>query len=169
VVISLGVAHLLGGVADLVRNRARVKFSLVHALWIWSAFCVTVGNWGGLWALRPLQSWPGWSILLMVAVAATCYFICYFVTPPTTNAGAVDLREFHKRERANYLSAFVALSILSLAVNPIFGAMSSYMDWVRDSAIALTALAFVLLPLLLAAQWAQLTGAIATALLGLSS
>lgn len=166
VVMSLGIAHLLGGAADLIRHRRRVKFSLVHTLWMWSAFAITVGNWAGLWYLRDMTGWPSWSVLLMIMVAATCYFICRFVTPDVRAEGVIDLEKFHTQERVSYLSGFIALTILALIVNLSFHMVTSYVAAVRDSVISAMALALVLIPLFLKARWAQLTGAIGMALLG---
>lgn len=166
VVMSLGIAHLLSGAAELIRHRGRVKFSLVHALWMWSAFAITVGNWAGLWYLRDMTAWPSWSVLLMIMVAATCYFICCFVTPDTRAEGVIDLGEFHAQERVSYLSAFIALIFLALIVNLSFHMVSSYVAAARDSVLSAVALVLVLLSLFLKARWAQLFGAIGMALLG---
>src|SRR5262245_51527342 len=102
IVVSLALAHLLAGIADLIRNRKRVKFSFVHALWMLSAFSLTIGNWAGLWPFHTLATWPTWSILLMVLVVVGCYFICYFVIPETKGEGPIDLVDFQMRERRSY-------------------------------------------------------------------
>jgi hypothetical protein len=165
VLMSLGIAHLLGGAAELTRNRKRVEFSVVHALWMWSAFAVTVGNWAGLWFLRDMAAWPSWSVLLIITVAATCYFICRFVTPETDAEGVIDLGDFHAQERVSYFAAFIALTILALIVNLSFHVVTSYVAAARDSVLSVIALVLVLISLFVQARWAQLTGAIGTALI----
>src|SRR5262245_59379316 len=109
IVVSLALTHLLTGVAELIRNRSRVKFSAIHALWVLSAFALTVGNWAGLWPLRTLESWPAWSILLTILVVVSVYFICYFVTPDAKDEGPIDLVDFQMRERRSYLLSIIAL------------------------------------------------------------
>ncbi|MBI3438656.1 MAG: hypothetical protein HY054_08425 [Proteobacteria bacterium] len=44
IVTSLALTHLIAGAVSL-RNARSVRFSFVHALWMWSAFATTVGNW----------------------------------------------------------------------------------------------------------------------------
>jgi hypothetical protein len=59
VISALGIGHLLYGAVHMLRRAARVRFSLVHALWMWVAFASTMGNWASDWALRSLDEWPG--------------------------------------------------------------------------------------------------------------
>lgn len=165
IVVSLALTHLLAAVADLIRNRRRVRFSFVHALWMWSAFCVTIGNWAGMWAFRSFPAWPVWSILLMTLVVVACYFICYLVAPETRQEGPIDLPDFHVRERGSYLAAFLALSLLSLGANPIFHTVAGLTAWLRDSVIASIALTFVIAPMVFKEKWLQVVSAIITAAL----
>jgi len=165
IVVSLALAHLLAGVADLIRNSRRVKVSFVHAVWMWATFAVTVGNWAALWPFHQLPSWPAWSVLLMVLVVTSNYLLCYLVTPEIPAEGPIDLVAFHESSRRSYLSAFAALGLISIPGNVIFGVAGQYSDWLRDTLISLPALLFILLPLFLKARWAQILGAIVSAAL----
>ncbi|HVY88194.1 MAG TPA: hypothetical protein VG942_04955 [Hyphomonadaceae bacterium] len=159
IVGSLAITHLVTGVAQLIRHRKRVKFSLLQLLWMLSAFSITVGNWAENWEYRSLAAWPAWSILLNILSGVGNYLICYLVTPEIEGDGPIDLVDFQARERNSYLGAFIGLGLLSLALNPIFGAAADFQGWFRDSLLVFVALFFAILALLVKAKWAQWIGA----------
>jgi len=160
VISGLAIAHLLTGVVGLLRNAKRVRFSLVHALWIWSAFATTIGNWAADWELRSLNDWPAWTLLLLIASKIAQYVFCAFVTPEVPAEGEIDLRAFHERERTGYLSAVVGFCAIALIFNISFGGAFYYAQWLRDSAITIIALAATLTALFIRARWVQLAAAL---------
>src|SRR6185436_17619581 len=93
VISGLALAHMLTGVVGLLRNAKRVKFSLVHALWLWSAFATTIGNWAADWELRTLSYWPAWTLLMIIVSKVAQYTYCVFVTPDVPADGAIDLQD----------------------------------------------------------------------------
>jgi hypothetical protein len=165
IVLALGLTHLLAGFAELIRNAERVRFSAIHALWMWTAFALTIGNWASLWAFRTLASWPAWSVLLLVLVVVTQYVVCALVTPDTRAEGRIDLVAFHEREHRRYLPAFAAIGLLSIIANLIFGGAAQYDQWLRDTLVATPALVAILVPLFIRARWAQIAGAAVSAAL----
>lgn len=165
VISGLALAHMIAGVVALLRNAKRVKFSLIHALWMWSAFATTVGNWAADWELRSMTHWPAWTLLILIASKIAQYAFCAFVTPDVPAAGEIDLRAFHQSERNGYLSAVVAFVVIALVFNLSFSGAFHYAQWLRDSLISLVALALTLLALFVGARWAQLLAAMGFAAL----
>ncbi|MEQ1493439.1 MAG: hypothetical protein ABL932_23125 [Terricaulis sp.] len=43
VISALGLSHLLAGAVHILRRRKHVRFSLTHALWMWSILAMTMG------------------------------------------------------------------------------------------------------------------------------
>lgn len=156
IITSLALTHIVVGMVNLIRNAARVRFSLVHALWVWVGFALTIGNWASNWELRLLPAWPTWAVLLMIATTIAQYVYCAFVTPDTPE-GEIDLATFHESARRGYLSALVLLALLALAFNFTFGGANFYSHWFRDSVVSLVALAATLLGLFVSARWAQVS------------
>ena len=122
VISGLAIGHMLTGVVVLLRNANRVKFSFIHALWMWSAFSTTIANWASDWSLRALNEWPAWTLLLIIASKIAQYIFCAFVTPDMPAEGELDLADFHEREHRKYLWAVVAFCAVALAFNFAFGA-----------------------------------------------
>ncbi len=44
IVSSLGLTHLVAAFIALIRHAERVRWSAVHALWMWAALTLTIGN-----------------------------------------------------------------------------------------------------------------------------
>lgn len=165
IVTSLALTHLLEGFVGLFRNAQRVRFSDVHALWSWSAFTSTVGNWASFWALRSLESWPAWVVLLSVATMILQYVFCAFVTPERPTEGTIDLVAFHQHEHRRYTGAAIALFGLALVLNLALGGAHFYADWWRDSAFSIAGLMLGFLAFFVQARWAQVVSASSLAVL----
>jgi hypothetical protein len=156
IIASLGLTHLVASVVNLIRNGERVRFSPLHALWMWIAFSTTIGNWGSYWALRGQTSWSSALVLLSLAVALGQYAFCALVSPKVESDGLIDLVEFHTRERRRYAFAFLALVVAAFVSNGMFLATGSfYAGWVRDLVVVISEFALVLLSIFVAARPAQ--------------
>lgn len=166
IITSLALTHLLAGFVSVLRNAQRVRFSTLHALWAWSAFTLTIGNWASYWGLRSLTTWPAWAVLLIVTATIVQYVFCSFVTPETSAEREIDLVEFHQREHRRYILAAVVLFAMSLVVNFAFGGARFYADWWRDSVFSIACLAVALLAFFAHARWAQVSSATTLAALG---
>lgn len=156
IVTGLAVTHILTGFVALARNARKVRFSLVHGLWAWSAFATTIGNWAASWESRTLPSWPAWTVLLTLATAIGQYAVCAFVTPEIDESEKIDLAEFHRTKGVFYLWAFFALGIVALAFNVIFGLQHYYSQWLRDTLLTIPLLALLLFAIFVKIPWVQL-------------
>ena len=165
IITSLALTHLLAGFVGLLRGTERVRFSALHALWAWSAFASTIGNWASYWGLRTLTSWPAWTVLLTVATTICQYVFCALVTPETPAEGEIDLLAFHQREHRRYILASVALFGLSMAFALAFGGAKYYAAWRRDSVFSILGVALGLLAFFVRARWAQIVAAVTIAVL----
>jgi hypothetical protein len=159
IITSLALTHLLAGFVTVLRNAERVRFSPVHALWAWTAFTLTIGNWASYWELRSLTSWPAWAVLLIVTLTIVQYVFCSFVTPQTPADGKIDLADFHHREHRRYILAAAVLFAVALVLNVALGGANFYADWWRDSEYSIAGLALSLLAFFVGARWAQILSA----------
>jgi hypothetical protein len=156
IVTSLAVTHTLAGFVALARNANRVRFSLVHALWAWSAFATTIGNWAASWESRTLPSWPAWTVLLTLVNSIGQYVACAFVTPELREGVSIDLVEFHRSKGVFYLAAFFVLGLLAIAFNVTFGLEHYYSQWVRDTLLTLPLLALLVVAIFIRVGWVQM-------------
>jgi hypothetical protein len=159
ILTSLALTHLLGGFVAIIRNAGRVRFSLTHALWAFSAFGTTIGNWASSWSERELHTWPTWMLLVTVATSVGQYVFCAFVTPDVPGEGSIDLVQFHERKRADYLWAYFALGVLAITYNVLFGLQNQYPDWWRDTLLTLPTMALILVGIFARERWVQIGAA----------
>lgn len=154
-ITSLALAHLLNGFVILLRNLERIRFSLLHGLWSWIALAVLIGNWASFWQMREVESWPAWSVLLILAAAIFEYAFCALVTPEMPGEGELDLHEFHARQHHLYMFALIALLITSLLLNIGLGGWQMYEQWWHDSILTILALALSAMAILVKQKWIQ--------------
>lgn len=159
VISALALGHLLAGAVHILRRRDRVRFSLTHALWMWSILAMTMGNWAADWSLRSLTEWPAWTVLWLITSKIAQYVLCVFVTPEFgANDEKIDLVAFHEREGRNYLWAMVAFCFIALLFNIAFSGF--YGSWLRDSVITIVAFAFTVAAIFITARWVQVGAAL---------
>jgi len=162
-ITSLAIAHLLNGFASVMRNAKRVRFSRLHALWSWTAFCIVIGNWASFWEMRSVASWPAWAVLFIVIVCTVQYLFCALLTPEMPQQGELDLREFHARSSRAYLAALIVLLLASLALNLALGGADFYASWWRDSVLTIAVLVLCFVAIASSARWLQAGSALLVA------
>jgi len=167
IIIALAVTHLIVGIVELVRAGDRVKYSFVHALWVFAIFAIVIGNWAGGWNERGVTEWPAWSVLFKITVPILQYAVCAFITPAVPDEGPIDLVAFHQRERRRYLGVFLVFGIVVQAYNIAGGGADLIADWLRDSVLTFSAMGAVLLALFVSARWAQWAAALVSAAVAL--
>jgi hypothetical protein len=124
-VYALATAHLLTTVAELIRERARVRFSWVHAAWMAIGLFEILAWWIGMWDMRALPSWSVPMIAFLFVMATLIYGQVRLTCPNVPTDGEIDLREFHNRNGREYVAAFTLVALLTVGVNILFGEMTS--------------------------------------------
>jgi hypothetical protein len=129
IITSLALTQIIGGVVAIIRHRERGGVSFTHALWIWIAFAVLIGNWGALWGVRADPDWPPLRVLGWLMSMTSLYAFCALVIPDVDRGTALNLKAFHEREGRRYILAhnvFAALAVflvllISAGVSPPWG------------------------------------------------
>ena len=116
IISSLALTRIITGVIAIIRHRERGGFSLTHALWVWIAFAVVVGNWGALWGARVDPDWPAIRILAWLGSMTSLYAFCALVVPEVDSGSSLNLKEFHEREGRRYIIAHNFFALLALAL-----------------------------------------------------
>ncbi len=116
IITSLALTRIITGVVAIVRHSDRAGFSLTHALWVWVAFAVVIGNWGALWDARTEPDWPAIRILAWLGSMTSLYAFCALVVPEVDRGAPLNLQEFHEREGRRYIIAHNAFALLALGL-----------------------------------------------------
>lgn len=119
VITSLALTKIITGVVSIVRHKDRQDFSFTHAIWIWVAFAVVIGNWGSLWNERNTPDWHAFRLFVWLLSMASLYAFCALVIPDFEQHSRLSLKEFHRRDGRRYIIAhnlFALMSMLLLVV-----------------------------------------------------
>jgi len=110
IVLGLGIAHLLGGVARSVSRRKTTIFYWPTLVWILVLLILIIQVWWVDISLSRETQWtlPGFASTLLIP--ATLYFMSFLILPETN-----DMRETFFENRVWFFSLLVAV--------PIFGSL----------------------------------------------
>ena len=114
IVLTLGIAELLGGLARLLRGDLR--FNGLHALWIAIVFQLQVQLSWGLWGLHARASWRYPEFLLLLSGPIVTYLIAALLYP---GAGE-EHGDAHLLRRRHPFFLLNALYVLLTALYGVF-------------------------------------------------
>lgn len=117
VVIGLGLSHLLTGIAELVKNRRRVKFYWVHVIWVGLIFVGHIFLWWTMWNLRLVRDWNFFSFLLILLAPVLLYVAAAFLIPKVDSDDSLDLRAYFYENHSAFFSVTAAFTALMSAEN----------------------------------------------------
>lgn len=154
-VVSLAFAHMLTGVARLVRAKS-VKPSFVLFGWMGVAFFECVDIWFSLWHARETGSWSFSYVLLWLLAATSLYLFAWLIVPEGDLDGR-DLNAHFHDTRRKFLIAHASYMSLGWLINatvtafqelaspafllwfvPIVAAWAWANKWVQWAALAMT-------------------------------
>ena len=146
-VYSLALAHLLLGIARMVRLRQTLRFSPEHLLWTANVLMVILINWITLWDVRGAKELSLATIGVALFYAVLLYLLASFVTPDLERSEDRDLREFHRREGPIYVGGLLLGGLVGVFLN--LGALQiGVANWANQNVLLMSGL-----PLLAIALW----------------
>lgn len=92
IVIALGIARLLGGIADVIRLRRQLTSKTLYVWWCCFLLAVHIGWWFGVWhVLRPMAQYSLVAILGFFSVPAFLYVASRLLVPDIDPQSAPSL------------------------------------------------------------------------------
>ena len=99
IIIGLGIAHLLRGIAGLIQHPETVRVYWVHLLWVGYLFFTLVFWWWWEFRLGALEAWT-FQVYLFVVFYAFVLFLASALLFPASMEGYADFRDyFYSRRR----------------------------------------------------------------------
>jgi hypothetical protein len=111
VILGLGVAQLLQGVAQLIQHPDRSKLYWVHLLWILLMFQNALFWWWWEFKLASTQSWTFELYAFVLSFAVVLYLICAVLTPAKLGRYA-DYRAYYYSRRRWLFGLLLLFSLL---------------------------------------------------------
>jgi hypothetical protein len=125
VILALAVAQLFLGVADLMQDRARVRFFWPHGIWVANLFLITFVHWWSLWSFRALD-WNFGMFFYSLLGPSLMFFAATIISPRDRQADVVDLMEHFLNIRQLFLSVFLVMLVLFTFDGPLFGTEQAF-------------------------------------------
>lgn len=140
-IVGLGVAEILTGIARLIRRRNFQQGYWLHWCGIALVFVALLQNWWELWDLSTVAVWSFPALALMLISPASLYLIAHLIFPDPDQDIAIEVYYHGQMRPIWWLGVVTALA--STAFRPLaFGAELLSMD---NSASVLLVLGFVAL------------------------
>ena len=119
VVLSLGLAHILSRLADLLKPGVQVKWSATWLGWVLVIVLIHIDLWGSLWFLHGAAAWSIGGLALVLLTASTIYMASALVTPDVERGEAVDLWKEHLSRRRAVGASLIGYSVGGMLMNAI--------------------------------------------------
>lgn len=129
-VIGLGIARLLTGVAGLIQHPDRYKASLLHLLWVASILIELVLFWWWEFELSRITHWSLGAFLFLIGYAVVLYLLAALLFPDNINEYASYEAFFLKRRR--WFFSLFALTFLLDIVDTLIKGTDHFDGLVRD-------------------------------------
>jgi hypothetical protein len=121
IIVGLGVAEILTGVARQVRFRESRTGYWVHSCGVALIFFALLQYWWELWTLREVPEWSFLGLALMLISPASLYLIAHLIFPEPARVGS--LRDYYYESLGPVWWLAVLTTVASTLFRPIaFGA-----------------------------------------------
>ena len=112
IVIALGMSEVVSGWGRLLRQRADVRFSLLHASWSLFSLALMAQFWWGFWNYRVIEDWTFGALLLVLAIPFSIVLAAQVITPSEGVVRGLDLREYFLGNRRLFFGTAASLLLL---------------------------------------------------------
>jgi len=154
-IFTLALTHLLFAATRMIRDRRKIVFSWPHALWMLCALALLFANWLSLWDFNSNGPISIGTVVSGFLYTVLQYFMCALMAPDFEAGDRHDLKEFHAREGRSYLSAFLAVVVISLALNAAAGWELGIANWSNQNIPVGMMVPPILLAMFVRRQWVQ--------------
>lgn len=136
IVLALGVAHILTGVAAMIERWQRLERYWVLLVWCGATLEIHVGYWRALWRFRDYPEWTTGALLYWFGAVAALFLASRFLVPSTVSSS--NQREHFAAIRQPFFGA-LALFWLLASTGPLF-VTSTWITPYRPFAVGYTLL-----------------------------
>ncbi len=120
IIVGLGVAEVLTGVARTIRSRGSIESYWVHGILVLSLFVALLQQWWETWGLRDVSEWSFLALLMLMA-APVCLFLMAHLAFPEPVKGTRFEDYYYGEMRPLWILGAVAVTTSTLFRPVIFG------------------------------------------------
>jgi len=113
----LGLAELLSGIAQTIRNKEEVIFYWVHSVFVAIVFLALLQTWWEIWGVRETPAWTFIGLLVMLGGPIGLFLISHLIFPE--HLAGSNLRSFYYDK----MSPVFWISVLTVVASATFRPM----------------------------------------------
>lgn len=117
IVLALGVAHILTGVAAMIERWRQLERDWVFLAWCVATLAIHVGYWGALWRFHQVPRWTVGALLYWFGAVATLFLTSRLLVP--AGPPPPDMHQHFAAIRRPFFGALTAYWLLA-SVGPLF-------------------------------------------------
>jgi hypothetical protein len=117
IILGLGIAVLLTGLADIIRNYHTVKVYWPYLVWILIVFILHIQEWWISYSLRSEMEWTLPHFLFIITYPIVLFILAHLLFPQKWTKKGVDLKVFYFNNFPKYFGAALLLLVLSILQN----------------------------------------------------
>jgi len=119
-ILSLGVAHLLKGIAKLIEHPSRTKPYAVHLLWVLYTFLLLINFWWWEFRLGKIVQWTFGTYVFVILYITVYYIICSLLFPEDLKEYR-DFKDYYYARGKWFFALLAAVFLLDLGDTLIKG------------------------------------------------
>ena len=113
VIVGLGVAHLLQGVARLVQHPSRTRIYWAHLVWVFFMFFTAIFWWWYEFGLASVDTWTLQLYLFVLSYAVLLYLMCALLFPSDLD-GYPGFEDYFLARRAWFFGCLATFFVVDL-------------------------------------------------------
>lgn len=114
IVLGLGIANLLTGLAALIRRRSNIEMYWPVPIWMVTLFLIHVQMWWAMFDLRKVEHWTFPNFLVVLMMPVLLFLMTALIVPDVPSGEIANLRGGYFREARPFFLIAVALLVCSL-------------------------------------------------------
>ncbi|MDJ0863729.1 MAG: hypothetical protein QNJ82_16005, partial [Gammaproteobacteria bacterium] len=120
VLVALGIARLIAGLAAFARSQDRAQTYWVHGAWVVFMLLLYIHLWWSLWDLRGVESWTYFKYLFLLSGPAALYMATTLLIPSSEVVEDFDSRVYYFRVHRKFFAALGATTVWGMLIYPVF-------------------------------------------------
>src|SRR5262245_46503277 len=104
IVLGLGIANTLSGIANIIRHRGRYEMFWPMPVALFTLFLIHVQTWWTMYGLRHETQWNLGGFLIVLAQPVLLFVMSVLLSPETPEGRRVDLKGEFFRDRVWFFS-----------------------------------------------------------------
>lgn len=117
IILGLGIAVLLTGLADIIRNYHVVKVYWPYLIWILIVFILHIQEWWISYSLRSEMEWTLPRFLFVITYPIVLFILAHLLFPQKWTKKGMDLKIFYFNNFQKYFGAALLLLVISILQN----------------------------------------------------